>query len=101
MGGSVLKSSLSQQEYQDMFEDMKQKKWEQVYINAYRHDGQTRFSVIWHQNSGYDAYTATRKSDKDGYQEKYENNLEAGYLTRCVTGYEEGGKHWFAGHWSK
>lgn len=101
VGGSVLKSSLSQQEYQDMFEDMKQKKWEQVYINAYHHDGQTRFSVIWYQNSGYDAYTATRKSDKDGYQDKYESSLEAGYLTRCVTGYEEGGKHWFAGHWSK
>lgn len=101
VGGNVLKSSLSQQEYQDMFEDMKQKKWEQVYINAYHHDGQTRFSVIWYQHSGYDGYTATRQSDKDGYQEKYTNSLEAGYLTRCVTGYDEGGKHWFAAHWSK
>lgn len=101
VGGSVLKSFLSQQEYQQMFDDMKAKKWEQVYINAYHHDGQTRFSVIWYEKSGYQSYSATRKSDSDGYQDKYNTNLENGMLTRCVTGYEEGGKHWFAAHWSK
>ena len=101
VGGSILKSSLSQQEYQDMFEDNSRKGWEQVYINAYQQDGQTRFSVIWYKNSGYKTSTATRKSAKDAYQEKWEDNLSDGYLTRCVTGYEEGGKHWFAAHWSK
>ncbi len=101
VGGSVLKSFLSQQEYQQMFDDMKAKKWEQVYINAYRHDGQTRFSVIWYQNSGYSNYAATRKSDADGYQEKWEASTSDGLLTRCVTGYDEGGQHWFAAHWAK
>lgn len=101
VGGSSLKSFLSQQEYQDMFDDMNKKKWEQVYINAYHHDGQTRFSVIWYQNAAYKNWTATRKSSPGSYQEIWENNLNKGMLTRCVTGYDEGGKHWFAGHWAK
>ncbi len=101
VGGCVLKSFLSQQEYQELFDDMDKKHWEQVYINAYHHDGQTRFSVIWYEKSGYQTYTATRKSTSDSYQEKYEDNLEKGLLTRCVTGYDEGGKHWFAAHWAK
>lgn len=101
VGGAVLKSFLSQQEYQDMFNDMKQKKWEQVYINAYHHDGQTRFSVIWYKNPGFNSYSATRKSDSGGYQDKYDTNTGNGFLTQCVTGYDEGGKHWFAAQWTK
>jgi murein DD-endopeptidase MepM/ murein hydrolase activator NlpD len=101
VGGSVLKSFLSQQEYQDMYDDMKKKSWEQVYINAYHHDGQTRFSVIWYEKSGYQTYSATRKSNSDGYQDKWESNTSNGLLTRCVTGYDEGGKHWFAAQWAK
>ncbi len=101
VGGAILKSSLSQQEYQDMFDDNSKKGWEQVYINAYKHAGQTNFSVIWYKNSGYRSSTATRKSGGDGYQEKWEDNLSDGFLTRCVTGYDEGGKHWFAAHWAK
>lgn len=101
VGGSVLKSSLSHQEYQDKFEEMKAKNWEQVYINAYHHSGQTQFSVIWYQKSGYKTYAATRKSSGDNYQEKWEDHTGKGMLTRCVTGYDEGGKHWFAAHWAK
>jgi hypothetical protein len=100
-GGCMLKSFLSQQEYQDMFDDNSKKGWEQVYINAYHHEGQTRFSVIWYKNSGYRSSTATRKSTSADYQDKWEANTGNGLLTRCVTGYEEGGKHWFAAHWAK
>lgn len=101
VGGITLKSYLTQQEYQDMFEDMAKKGWEQVYINAYHHDGKTRFSVIWYEKSGYSNGSATRKSSSDDYQEKYDANTGKGQLTRCVTGYDEGGKHWFAAHWAK
>lgn len=101
VGGHLLKSTLSQQEYQDKYDEMKDKNWEQVYINAYNQDGQTRFSVIWYEKSGYRDFSATRKSASDSYQDKWQNNISNGLLTRCVTGYEEGGKHWFAAHWSK
>jgi Bacterial tandem repeat domain 1 len=101
VGGSVLKSFLSQQEYQEMFNDMNEKHWEQVYINAYHHDGETRFSVIWYEKSGYQSYSATRKSSNDDYHDKWKTNTGNGLLTRCVTGYDEGGKHWFAAHWAK
>lgn len=100
-GGFILKSTLTQQEYQDLYEENKGKGYEQVYINAYRFDGQTYFSVIWYKNSGFSGSTATRKSDSESYQQKWETNTGNGLLTRCVTGYEEGGKHWFAAHWSK
>lgn len=101
VGGAVLKSFLSQQEYQDKFDEMKGKNWEQVYINAYHHEGQTRFSVIWYERSGFQSQAATRKSSSESYQDKWESNTGDGLLTRCVTGYEEGGKHWFAAHWAK
>jgi len=101
VGGHLLKSFLTQQEYQDLFDDMKAKKWEQVYINAYKHEGQTRFSVIWYEKSGYETYTATRQSSSENYQQQWETHTGNGMLTRCVSGYEEGGKQWFAAHWSK
>jgi len=80
---------------------VKSKKWEQVYINAYKHEGQTRFSVIWYEKSGYETYTATRQSSSENYQQQWETHTGNGMLTRCVSGYEEGGKQWFAAHWSK
>lgn len=101
VGGCVLKSYLSQQEYQDLFDDMSKKGWEQVYINAYHHDGQTRFSAIWYEKSGLTNAVATRRSDNDSYQDKWEQYTGDGRLTRCVTGYDEGSKHWFAASWAK
>lgn len=101
VGGSMLKSSLTQQEYQDKYDEMREKKWEQVYINAYHHNGKILFSVIWYQNSGFSSQSAVRKSSPDSYQNKWEDNVENGLLTRCVTGYGEAGKHWFAAHWAK
>ena len=100
-GGSVLKSFLTQEEYQNMFDDMVKKGWEQVYINGYQYEGKTRFSVIWYEKAAYKNWNATRKSGSDSYQEKWEDNLSQGRLTRCVTGYDEAGKHWFAAHWAK
>ena len=101
VGAPFLKSQLTQEEYQDMFDDMKKKNFEQVYINAYHHDGKTRFSVIWYEKAAYKSWSAVRRAGEDDYQEKWEDNLSSGMLTRCVTGYDEGGKHWFAGLWSK
>ncbi len=101
VGKAVLKSFLTQEEYQDLFDDMKKKSYEQVYINAYHHDGKTRFSAIWYQNAGYKSYSATRKSSSDSYQNQYDNNLEKSLLTQFVTGYEEGNKPWFAALWAK
>jgi len=101
VGKAMLKSSLTHEEYQSLFDEMTGKKWEQVYINAYHHDGKTRFSVIWYENAAYNNWRATRKSGTDNYQEKWEDNVGDGRLTRCVTGYGEGGQHWFAAHWAR
>ncbi len=101
VGGMILKSFLTQQEYQDLFDEMAVKRFEQAYINAYTHNDQTRFSAIFYQNSGQQSLTATRKSSSANYHDKWEANTGNGLLTQCVTGYDEGGKHWFAAHWSK
>ena len=101
VGAPFLKSQLTQEEYQDQFNEMKGKNWEQVYINAYHHEGKTRFSVIWYEKSGYSSYAAIRKVSPADYQKEWEENRGNGLLTRCVTGYDEGGKHWFAAHWAK
>jgi hypothetical protein len=101
VGNHFLKSQLTQDEYQELFNDLGKKNYEQVYINAYHHDGKTRFSVIWYEKAGYSSWNAVRKAGFNDYQEKWEDNLSQGRLTRCISGYEEGGKHWFAAHWSK
>lgn len=101
VGAPFLKSQLTQEEYQEMFNEMKKKNWDQVYINAYHHDGKTRFSVIWYENAAYKSWNAVRKAGMNDYQERWEDNLANGMFTRCITGYDEGGKHWFAAHWSK
>lgn len=101
VGAPFLKSQLTQEEYQEMFNEMKKKNWDQVYINAYHHDGKTRFSVIWYENAAYKSWNAVRKAGMNDYQERWEDNLANGMFTRCITGYDEGGKHWFAAHWAK
>ena len=100
-GGCILKSALTQQDYQDMYEANKNKGWEQAYINAYSFQDKTYFSVIWYKNAGFSNAVAVRKADGTIYQQKWEENTGKGLLTRCVTGYEEGGKHWFAAQWAK
>jgi murein DD-endopeptidase MepM/ murein hydrolase activator NlpD len=100
VAGSMLKSALTQQEYQSLFEENAKKGMDQVYINAYKHDGETRFSVIWYANA-FNGLVATRKSSGSDYQEKYDEYLGKGFLTRSVTGYEESDKHWFAALWGK
>lgn len=101
VGNCKLRSSLTQQEYQQQFEEMSNKHWDQVYINAYRHKGKTYFSVIWYQNAGFEKYAAVRKASSSGYQSNYNTYAGYGYRTRCVTGYEEGKKHYFAAMWTK
>ena len=101
VGGFQLKSKLSQTEYQNLFESNSNKKLEQVYINAYTHNGETHFSVIWYENSGFNGMAAVRKASNESYQQNYNNNLAEGFTTRCVTGYEIDGKPWYAGSWAK
>ncbi len=101
VGGWQLKSKLSHSEYQDLFETNGGKNWEQVYINAYKHNGETQFSAIWYENSGYTGLSAVRKASNDTYQQSYNDNLGAGLKTRSVTGYEENDKAWYAASWAK
>lgn len=101
VGGFQLKSKLSPAEYQSLFEANNNKKFEQVYINAYTHNGETQFSVIWYEHSGYKGMVAVRKANNENYQSNYDANLAAGFTTRCVTGYEINGKASYAASWAK
>lgn len=101
VGKCTLKSSLTHEEYQQLYDEMSKKKWEQVYINAYHHNNEIFFSAIWYEKSAAGDLAATRKSDSDSYQQKWDQYTGNGLLTRCVTGYGENGKHFFAAHWAK
>jgi hypothetical protein len=101
VGGVLQKSNLTHQEYEDLFQVQAAKNWEQVYVNAYKESGITKFSVIWHQNSPYTNIVAIRQVSDPGYQEHYIQNTGKGLVTRCVTGYEEGNQANYAAQWSK
>lgn len=100
VGGAKLKSSMTLQEYKNIFEDYNKEGYKLVYLNAYNHDNSARLSGIWYKNPSFDAYVAKHQLTSAAYQEEYEERKKAGWLTQCVTGYENGGMK-FEGVWIK
>jgi hypothetical protein len=97
---SEARSFLTPAEYQQLFNENKQKGRHLVYLNAYEHQGQPRFTAIW--NSAPAAGLKARHDLTGGqYQDEWEAARQAGLLTRAVTGYEDGGALRFAAVWRK
>jgi murein DD-endopeptidase MepM/ murein hydrolase activator NlpD len=95
------RTTLTQDEYQEKFNELIKDNWEQVYINAYRDDGNTKFSVIWYKKQNATPLAAVRRASLNEIRETWSDNLNAGGLTQCITAYEENNKIWFAGMWKQ
>ncbi|HEV7892792.1 MAG TPA: peptidoglycan DD-metalloendopeptidase family protein [Pyrinomonadaceae bacterium] len=97
---SMAKSFMTPAEYQQQFNENKEKGRHLVYLNAYEHQGQPRFTAIWNStpSGGLKA-----RHDMTGaqYQDEWEAARKTGLLTRAVTGYEDGGSLRFAAFWMK
>ena len=69
-----------------------------IYANAYVHNGDTMFSVVFASSGGPAA--AGHGLTSAGYQQMWTDNVQAGRQTRVVTGYDGAqALHRFLGVW--
>jgi len=100
IGGWEAKSFLTAAEYQNLFEENKQKGRQLAYLNVYEHQGQPRFSAIWN-SSTQGAFKARHGLNGKDYQDEWEGARKSGLLTRAVTGYTDGATARYAAVWRK
>lgn len=97
---SMAKSFMTPAEYQQQFNENKEKGRHLVYLNAYEHQGQPRFTAIWN-SSPSGGLKARHDMTGAQYQDEWEAARKTGLLTRAVTGYEDGNSLRFAAFWVK
>ena len=100
VGGWEAKSFLTPAEYQNLVEENKQKGRQLVYLNAYEHMGQPRFTAIWN-SATKGAFKARHGLTGQAYQNEWESATKSGLFTQLVTGYEDGGGARYAALWRK
>lgn len=100
VGGFFVKSFLTPAEYQTHFDQNIKAGRNLAYLSAYTHGGSPRISAIWQQKPP-GALVARHGLSGAQYQSEFDAQLAAGFLTRAVTGYEQGGAHRFAAFWTK
>jgi Bacterial tandem repeat domain 1/Peptidase family M23 len=98
VGSFEARSSLTMADYQIAFDANAKAGRHLVYLNAFTHQGSPRMSAIWHERPAV-SISARHGMSSGQYQEQFDNALSSGYLTRAVTGYEEGNNTRFAGLW--
>ncbi|MGH3909456.1 MAG: peptidoglycan DD-metalloendopeptidase family protein, partial [Pseudonocardiaceae bacterium] len=101
VGSFFVKSFLTPAEYQTQFDQNTAAGRRLAYLNAYTHSGGPRITAIWQQKPAVAALVARHGLTGSQYQAEFDAQLRAGFLTRAVTGYEEGGGHRFAAYWTK
>jgi len=96
--GWLLSSTLDASEYQKWLETTARSNRHLVYVNAYRHDGETMFSAI--VRSGVSTkYAARHDLTAATFQNEFETWTGKGLRTQLVTGYRSGSSHRFAALW--
>jgi murein DD-endopeptidase MepM/ murein hydrolase activator NlpD len=100
VGGWEAKSFLTASEYQTLADENKQKGRQLVYLNAYEHVGQPRFTAIWN-SATQGPFKARHGLTGQAYQSEWESATKVGLLTRAVTGYEQNGQVRYAAVWRK
>lgn len=100
VGSFEARSFLTASEYQSESDQNKAAGRQLVYLNAYTHGGGVRFSAIW-QSGMSGAFVARHGLSGSEYQAEWNKLTNQDYLTRLVTGYEDGNSANFAAVWRK
>ena len=104
VGSYLLKSFLTDDEYQQQWNANAATGRHVAYLSAYNHNGEVRFSAIFQQTNieGNEATTVGRHHlTSSAYQSEFDSRLGQGYLTRCIAAYEDGNVAKFAAIWRK
>jgi hypothetical protein len=102
-GGFYLRPVMTLKEYKDAFKQYSDKeKFKVVYMDGFVLNGKPILSVIWYKNvQNYSSWWAKHHLNTSQFQAEYNTQLDNGYLTRCIAGYNDGGTQRFEGVWSK
>jgi hypothetical protein len=102
-GGFYHHPAMTLQEYKTFFAEYSDKqKFRLVYLNAFVQNGKPLLSGIWYKTApGFNTWWAKHHLTGSGYQTEFNNYTGQGYLTRAVTGYEDGNTAHYEGIWSK
>ena len=100
VGTYVHAYNLTYDKYQEAYNKYTKEGKKPAYVNAYKYNGQTYFSVIFNQDQ-YSDWKYTTKKDYNQFAGTYNTYYSQGYLTRYVAGYEYSGKAYYDGSWTK
>jgi hypothetical protein len=100
VGNLEARSFLTPAEYQQEYNDNKAAGRQIVYLNAYEHSGQTRFTAIFRAPSN-GSTKARHGISSSEYQQEWNEAVKAGFRTQAVAGYEAGGQTRIAAFWRK
>ena len=101
VGSAMARSFITPDEYQIEFDLNDQQGRKLVYLNSYMHLGELRITAIWHQLTTSNDIVASHGLNGNQLYSQWNSNLENGFLTKAITGYEQGGIHTFAAYWAK
>lgn len=102
VGSFVHLAGLTAAEYQQAWNDNTAAGRHAAYLGAYNTSGGPRFSAIFEQSSAGSGGVAGKHGLTGAQlQSEYDSHLGAGYLTRAIVGYEDGGSARFAALWRK
>lgn len=94
-------SGLSGSEFQKQYDQKAKQGFQPVYIDVGKHGGSNKFSAIWYKTPPFQSHAARHGLSGGSFQQQFDKNVKAGMTSRCIAGYESGGKSYFAGLWTK
>lgn len=102
-GGFYARPAMTLQQYKDYFKDYSDnQKFKLVSLDGYTKNGVPMLSGVWYKDApNYNTWWAKHHLNGAELQTEYNSELANGFMTRCITGYSDGGVQRFEGIWSK
>ena len=96
----VARHGLTSAQYQAEFNQQTQKGFRLTQVSGYSVNGQARYAAIWEKGSG-PAYVARHGLTSAQYQQEFDKQTQKGFRLTKVSGYNVGGKDYYAAIWEK
>lgn len=99
-GSYMARSTVRTSDYQALVNENVKASRRPVYLEAYEHNGEQFFSVIFESQSA-SGYSASHGLTGSGYQQAWAAARKSGLRTRAVVGYSTGNSARYAAIWTK
>ena len=90
---------LTDSQFSTHFNDYRDRGYIITDVDGYPHGGDTRYSMVWRDNTDNRGWAEWRNLTSDGYHEKWEEYRDRGYRPLDVEAYQFAGQTRYAGIW--